>query len=297
METYKVEVDVTSQRIDKYLSDILLETRASIQHMIKEGYILVNGKQVKPNYKVKLEDKITVEQVPVVEMELIPENLPINIVYEDNDVVVVNKSDTMVVHPGAGNPSGTLVNALLYHIPDLQAIKGEIRPGIVHRIDKQTSGLLVVAKNATALAHLSNQMKEKTAKRVYIALVEGVIPHNKGKIDAPIGRDPKNRQKMAVVENGKTAVTHFTVIKRFEDKTLIECRLETGRTHQIRVHMNYIKHPIVGDPIYGRKKTDTSHGQFLHAKTLSFVHPKTKELMEFDSELPKYFSDYLESLR
>ena len=220
------------------------------------------------------------------------EDLPLDIVYQDEAIVVVNKADNMVVHPGAGNWSGTLVNALLYHISDLQAIKGEIRPGIVHRIDKQTSGLIVVAKNAKALEILANQLKDKSMSREYIALVEGVIPHNKGKIDAPIGRDPKHRQKMAVVKGGKAAITHFTVLKRWEDKTLIKCQLETGRTHQIRVHMNYIGYPIYGDPVYGRKKTDTSHGQYLHAYRLSLVHPITGKQMTFEVDPPAYFDPY-----
>ena len=217
--------------------------------------------------------------------------------YEDRYLLVVNKQSGMVVHPGAGNKSHTLVNALLHHIKDLQPIKGELRPGIVHRIDKETSGLLVVAKDVKTLEFLANQFKEKTATRTYIALVEGVIPHNLGKIDAPVGRDVKNRQKQAVVEGGKQAVTHFSVLERFENNTLIECQLETGRTHQIRVHLAYIKHPLVGDPKYGLKKTNKEHGQFLHAKTLGFTHPKTNEFLSFDSELPAYFTDYLISLR
>jgi len=202
----------------------------------------------------------------------------------------------MVVHPGAGNWSGTMVNALLYHVKDLKAIKGEIRPGIVHRIDKETSGLLMVAKDNETLEGLSNQLRDKTVTREYIALVEGVIPHNHGKIDAPIGRDPKYRQRNAVVKEGKPAVTHFNVLKRYEKHTLISCELETGRTHQIRVHMQYIKFPIVGDPKYGLRKTDITNGQFLHAKTLGFVHPQTGEYMEFETELPKYFKDFLEAL-
>lgn len=296
METIEVRQDQELERIDKYLSEVTEHSRSTIQALLKEGNITVNEDVVKPNYKVKPGDIIDIEEFDVQEIDLQPENIDITIVYQDEDIIIVNKDYDMVVHPGAGNYTGTLVNALLYHVPDFQAIKGEIRPGIVHRIDKETSGLLVVAKNPYALEYLSDQLKEKSATRKYIALVEGVIPHNKGRIDAPIGRDPNNRQRMAVVERGKKAVTNFTVLQRFEHNTLIECELETGRTHQIRVHMAYIHYPIVGDPKYGQRKTDTSFGQFLHAKTLGFLHPKTKEYIEFDSDLPEYFTSYLESL-
>ncbi|QMS85876.1 RluA family pseudouridine synthase [Candidatus Xianfuyuplasma coldseepsis] len=296
METIIVKADQRLDRIDKYLADLLQDSRSTIQVMIKEEYILVNDEVVKTNYKVKEGDVITIEPMEEEEIDVTPENLPLEIVYQDDDVIVVNKSDDMVVHPGAGNYSGTMVNALLYHIPDFKAIKGEIRPGIVHRIDKETSGLLMVAKTPKALEHLSKQLQEKTVTRTYVALVDGVIPHNLGRIDAPIGRDPKNRQKMAVVEHGKPAVTNFNVVQRFAAHTLIECHLETGRTHQIRVHMNYINFPIVGDPKYGLRKTDTTHGQFLHAKTLGFIHPVTNEYMEFTSELPEYFTAFLEEL-
>ncbi len=296
METIIVQQEQQLERIDKYLSFLLEESRNTIQTMIKDGFVLVNDEMTKPNYKVKAGDVISIDEMPEIELDLEPENLPLDIIYQDGDVIVVNKAYDMVVHPGAGNYSGTMVNALLYHVTDFKAIKGEIRPGIVHRIDKETSGLLVVAKTPYALEHLSNQLQEKTTKRSYVALVDGVIPHNIGKITAPIGRDPKNRQKMAVVDGGKEAVTHFSVIQRYTNHTLIECQLETGRTHQIRVHMSYIHFPIVGDPKYGLKKTDTTHGQFLHAKTLGFVHPTTGEYMEFTSELPEYFQFYLEGL-
>lgn len=296
METIIVKDDQRLDRLDKYLATYLSDSRSTIQLMIKENYILVNGDTAKTNYKVKEGDVITIEPMEEEIIDVTPQNLPLDIVYQDEDVIVVNKSDDMVVHPGAGNYSGTMVNALLYHIPDFQAIKGEIRPGIVHRIDKETSGLLMVAKTPKALEHLSKQLQEKTVTRTYVALVDGVIPHNLGRIDAPIGRDSKNRQKMAVVENGKPAVTNFNVVQRFKEHTLIECHLETGRTHQIRVHMNYINFPIVGDPKYGLRKTDTTHGQFLHAKTLGFIHPVTNEYMEFTSELPDYFSAFLEEL-
>jgi 23S rRNA pseudouridine1911/1915/1917 synthase len=296
MEKIIVTEDTKATRIDKFLSDITDDSRATIQAMIAQQHVLVNGEQVKNNYKVKANDVIEIIPFEEVEMTLEKENIPIDIVYEDQDVIIINKSDNMVVHPGAGNTTGTLVNALLYHIDDFKAIKGEIRPGIVHRIDKETSGLLMVAKNDKALEHLSNQLKNKTATRKYIALVEGVIPHNLGKINAPIGRDPKNRQRMAITKQGKEAVTNFTVLQRFTEYTLVECELETGRTHQIRVHFNYIKHPLVGDPKYGKRKTDTTHGQYLHAKTLGFEHPTTGKYMEFDSELPEYFQALLDEL-
>lgn len=296
MESIKVPSEVSNQRIDKYLNDLLDESRNTIQAMIKEGYVLVNGDVVKNNYKVKTDDEITISEMEEIETELIAEDIPLDIVYQDDDIIIVNKADNIVVHPGAGNTTGTLVNALLFHIEDFKAIKGEIRPGIVHRIDKETSGLLVVAKTPKALEILSDQMKEKKASRKYIALVDGVIPHNLGKVTAPIGRDPKNRQKMACVENGKHAVTHFQVLQRYEAHTLIECELETGRTHQIRVHMNYIGFPIYGDPKYGQRKTDTTHGQYLHAKTLGLYHPTTNEYMEFSCELPSYFQDKLDAL-
>jgi 23S rRNA pseudouridine1911/1915/1917 synthase len=284
-------------RIDKYLTIVLSESRATVQAMIKEGNILVNDQIVKNNYKIKTNDEISITPFEEKEIEVEPKNIPLDIVYQDDQLLVVHKNDHMVVHPGAGNTSGTMVNALLYHVKDLQAIKGEIRPGIVHRIDKETSGLLVVAKTPKALEDLGEQLRLKTVTRKYIALVAGVIPHNLGKINAPIGRDKKNRQKMACVEDGKEAVTNFKVLERFEEHTLIECVLETGRTHQIRVHLNYIGFPIVGDPKYGQRKTDTSHGQYLHAQVLGFNHPTTKEYMEFTSEPPSYFTDLLEELR
>jgi len=292
----KVEEANNLERIDKLLTDLLGDSRSKVQAMIKDGSILVNEVIVKANYKVKVDDTITVEEMVEKEFELEAEDIDIDIVYEDDDLLVVNKDYKLVVHPGAGNQTGTLVNALLYHVKDFKAIKGEVRPGIVHRIDKETSGLLVVAKTDKALADLSDQMKNKTVNRKYIALVEGVIPHNLGKVNAPIGRDPKNRQRMAVTEKGKTSVTNFKVLTRYSKHTLIECTLETGRTHQIRVHLDYIGFPVVGDPKYGRRKTETKYGQFLHAKTLGFIHPRTKEYLEFTSELPTYFQEYLDTL-
>lgn len=296
MEKIKIEAVNNFERIDKVLSEMLEVSRSKIQAMIKEDFVLVNGESTKANYKVKTGDLVTVEEMEERIIDMKPEDIPIEIVYEDDDLLVVNKGYDMVVHPGAGNWDGTLVNALLYHVKDLKAIKGEIRPGIVHRIDKETSGLLVVAKSEKAVEDLGEQLRLKTVTRKYTALVEGVIPHNRGRINAPIGRDPKNRQKMACVEGGKEAVTNFTVIERFSKQTLIECVLETGRTHQIRVHLKYIGYPLVGDPKYGTRKTDTSYGQFLHARVLGFVHPVTKEYMEFEAELPKYFKEYLENI-
>ncbi|MEE3307571.1 RluA family pseudouridine synthase, partial [Sharpea azabuensis] len=233
-----------------------------------------------------------------VDTTIAPENIPLDVVYEDHDVIVVNKPSGMIVHPSAGIYSGTLVNALLYHCDDLSSINGVNRPGIVHRIDKETSGLLMVAKNDKAHRSLSAQLEEHSVIRRYVALVHGVIPHNKGRIVAPIGRDPDDRQKMAVTDkNAKEAITNFTVLERFDDMTLIECRLETGRTHQIRVHMQYIGYPVYGDPKYGRRSDDTSHGQYLHAKILGFKHPTTGEQMLFEAKLPDYFEEKIEELR
>lgn len=284
-------------RIDRFLSETSDLSRSVIQNYLKNEHILVNDKPSKANYKVKVDDVITITSPEVKLTELIAEDIPLEILYEDEDVAVVNKPVGMVVHPGPGNPSHTMVNALLYHLDGLTAIKGEIRPGIVHRIDKDTSGVLMVAKNDLAVEDLGSQLKEKTVSRKYIALVEGVITHNKGKITAPVGRHKTRRQHMAVVENGKPAVTHFSVLERFNEHTLIECVLETGRTHQIRVHLAYINHPLVGDPKYGRRKTDTTYGQYLHAKSLGFIHPRTKEELYFETELPDYFKEKLEELK
>ncbi|AIO19039.1 Ribosomal large subunit pseudouridine synthase D [Candidatus Izimaplasma bacterium HR1] len=295
-EKYIVLEENNFERLDKYLTTLTDHSRSTVQALIKQGNVLVNEKSVKNNYKIKTDDVIVLTPFEEVEVDVLAEDIPIDIVYQDKDLLVVNKGYNMVVHPAPGNYTGTLVNALLYHVKDLDAIKGEIRPGIVHRIDKETSGLLVVAKNAKALEDLSDQLRLKTVTRKYVALVDGVIPHNLGKVNAPIGRDPKNRQKMKCVDSGKASVTNFKVLSRYEDYTLIECVLETGRTHQIRVHLAYIDHPVVGDPKYGRRKTDTTNGQFLHAKTLGFIHPTTKEYMEFNADLPDYFKEHLETL-
>lgn len=287
-----------NERIDKFITEKVTDaSRSQIQSLIKEGHITVNGSSVKSNYKVQSEDII---EVNIPEPEVIdakPEDISIEIIYEDQDVLVVNKPQGMVVHPSIGHSSGTLVNALLYHIKDLSGINGKIRPGIVHRIDKDTSGLLMIAKNDVAHEKLSEQLKEKKAQREYIALVHGLIHHDKGTIDAPIGRDSSNRKKYAVVDNGKPSVTHFEVIERFNKFTLIKLILETGRTHQIRVHMDYIEHPLAGDPIYGPRKTIKGNGQFLHAETLGFTHPTTGEEMKFSSPIPEIFQETIEILR
>ncbi|MEE3806928.1 MULTISPECIES: RluA family pseudouridine synthase [Lysinibacillus] len=296
--TYTIEEQQQGERIDKALSSLQSEwSRTQIGNWVNDGIIKVNGDAVKAKYKVKAGDVILID-VPEVEiLDVIAEKLDLDIVYEDADVLVVNKPKGMVVHPAPGHMSGTLVNGLMYQCKDLSGINGVMRPGIVHRIDKDTSGLLMVAKNDTAHESLVNQLVNKTVTRKYIALVHGHIAHDKGTIDAPIGRDQKDRQKQAVVDNGKHAVTHFQVVERFGDYTLVECRLETGRTHQIRVHMNYIGFPLVGDPKYGPKKTIDFGGQVLHAATLGFDHPSSGEYLEFETPLPVDYEQLLNDLR
>lgn len=292
-------VEEKGMRIDKLLQKHFIdESRTTLQNWIKEGCVCIDDKPVKASRKVEPNEVINVTIPDPVDTTIAPENIPLDIVYEDHDVIVVNKPSGMIVHPSAGIYSGTLVNALLYHCDDLSSINGVNRPGIVHRIDKETSGLLMVAKNDKAHRSLSAQLEEHSVIRRYVALVHGVIPHNKGRIVAPIGRDPDDRQKMAVTDkNAKEAITNFTVLERFDDMTLIECRLETGRTHQIRVHMQYIGYPVYGDPKYGRRSDDTSHGQYLHAKILGFKHPITGEQMLFEAKLPDYFEEKIEELR
>lgn len=286
------------QRLDKVLTEHTDYSRTNIKTMLSKGLIKVNDAVVKASYKVQKGDTIVLEEDEPVDTEIHPENIPLDIVYEDSDVIVVNKPEGMIVHPSAGVYTGTLVNALLYHCDDLSGINGVIRPGIVHRIDKDTSGLLMIAKNDKAHQSLSAQLQEHSVNRRYVALVHGVINHSHGRIVAPIGRDPNDRQSMTVTsKNAKEAITNFTVLERFDDMTLIECRLETGRTHQIRVHMQYIGHPVYGDPKYGYRHDDQSHGQYLHAKKLGFVHPVTGERMDFDSELPDFFEAKLKELR
>ncbi|AIE59583.1 RluA family pseudouridine synthase [Bacillus methanolicus] len=286
------------ERIDKLISSINEEwSRSQVQQWIKDGQVLVNGQKVKTNYKCSLNDQIEIFIPDPEELDVLPEEMDLDIYYEDHDVIVVNKPRGMVVHPAPGHSTGTLVNGLLAHCKDLSGINGVLRPGIVHRIDKDTSGLLMVAKNDFAHESLVNQLVEKTVTRKYKAIVHGEIPHDYGTIDAPIGRDPKDRQSMTVVDNGKHAVTHFHVLERFKDFTFIECQLETGRTHQIRVHMKYIGYPLAGDPKYGPKKTLDIDGQALHAGVLGFNHPRTKEYLEFEAPLPSEFEAILAFLR
>lgn len=290
--------EFVGERIDKALSQMEEAwSRSQISNWLDDERILVNGVNVKAKYKVRLGDIIEVDIPEVEDLEIIPEDLNLEIIYEDADVLVVNKPRGMVVHPAPGHPSGTLVNGLMHHCKDLSGINGVARPGIVHRIDKDTSGLLMVAKNDVAHESLVNQLVNKTVTRKYTALVHGHIAHEKGTIEAPIGRDQKDRQKQAVVDNGKHAVTHFQVIENFGEFTLVECRLETGRTHQIRVHMNYIGFPLAGDPKYGPKKTLEFNGQVLHAGVLGFEHPVTKEYLEFEAPLPEDFKQLLEEFR
>jgi 23S rRNA pseudouridine1911/1915/1917 synthase len=287
----------SGQRIDRLLAEQLDDTsRSDMQGRIRDGLVKVNGGTIKPNYKVKKGDVVTVEVRELVEADIIPEDLDLEIIHEDAEVAVVNKPKGMVVHPAAGHPSGTLVNGLMHQLDNLSGINGELRPGIVHRIDKDTSGLLMVAKDDVTHRHLVEQLVEKSVTRKYTALVHGTIPHDKGTIEAPIGRNPKERQEMAVVDDGKEAVTHFNVLERYKDFTLVECILDTGRTHQIRVHMKYIGYPLAGDPKYGPRKTLETEGQMLHAGTLGFIHPKTGEYLEFTAPLPDQFEDVLETL-
>jgi len=287
------------ERVDKFLAMQNEEwSRSQVQAWIKEGRVTVDGETVKSNYRLQADDELTLRVPPPRELKILPEPMPLDIVYEDSDVVVVNKPRGLVVHPAPGHYSGTLVNGLLAHCKDLSGINGVLRPGIVHRIDKDTSGLLMVAKNDKAHMSLAAQLKEHTVQRKYVAIVHGVIPHEMGTIDAPIGRDPKNRQQMAVVfENSKPAVTHFLVLERFKNYTLVELQLETGRTHQIRVHMKYIGYPLAGDPKYGPKNTLELGGQALHAKTLGFVHPRTGEKLLFEAPLPQDMEKVVRILR
>lgn len=300
MQKIKVNNDLKDLRLDKALSLILTSTsRSKIQDYIDNGLILVNSKKEKASYKLRENDEISIDEFPSEKYDLEAEDIPLDIVYEDDDIIVINKPKGLVVHPGAGNFNGTMANALKFHSDSLSTVSGEFRPGIVHRLDKDTAGLLIVAKNDEAHAFLSSQLSDHTLGRNYYALVLGNIVENEGKIIAPIGRDDKYRQKMAVdLRDGKYAETKFKVVERFNNVTLVDCALKTGRTHQIRVHMNYIGHPVIGDPLYGkgnRKLYDD--GQLLFAYKIHFIHPKTKKEMEFSVPLPKYFLDILSSLR
>lgn len=283
------------KRIDKFLGETTEYTRSKIQKMIENNNVMVNGKAVKPSYTLKENDNLEITDY-IEETDILPENIPLDIYYEDDDLIVVNKPSGMVVHPAPGHYTGTLVNALLYHTKNLSSVNTDIRPGIVHRIDADTSGLLLVAKNDKVHNILAEAIQKKEVVREYVALVEGIITEDTATIDAPIGRDINNRKKMCVTStNSKEAVTHIKVLERLNKTTLIRCKLETGRTHQIRVHLSYIGHPVVNDPVYGYKKlVDESFGQMLHAEKLGFVHPTTKEYMEFTAPVPDRFNEILE---
>lgn len=288
----EIIVEINDERIDTFLAKVLDISRSKAVKLI-ENNVLVNDEKVKNSYLVKENDKITITEFEEEEIKAIPEKMDLDIVYEDDDVIVVNKENGIVVHPAIGNTHHTLVNGLLYHAKTLSTKNGEFRPGIVHRIDAYTTGLLMIAKNDKAHEFLAKQLSEKTVHRKYIALVWGVIKNDTGTIDAPIGRDKLDRKKMTVLSSGKQAITHFKVLKRYKNATLIELKLETGRTHQIRVHMNYIGYPVVNDPVYGKRKIIDHTGQCLHAKELGFIHPTSKKYMEFSCDLPACFTNIL----
>ena len=292
----KIVVDEANVRIDKYLASKLDYSREYIGKLIDAKLVLVNGKVIKASYKINLNEEIIIHDEEFkAEEDILPVKMDLNIVYEDEYLMVINKPSGLVVHPGNGNYNNTLVNGLMYYTKNLSNIGGEFRPGIVHRIDKDTSGLLLIAKTNGVHEILADDFKNKRIKREYIALLDGVFRQGSATIDAPIGRDKQNREKMAVVEDGKHAVTHMKVLKRYTEYTLVSCILETGRTHQIRVHMAYIGYPIHNDPVYAKKEA-TSFGQFLHSYKMNFVHPITKKEMEFTCPLPKYFEEFLDSL-
>ena len=301
MLEFLVEDVFGGERIDVFLVEKLEgKTRSAIQKMIVDGAVKLNGSTASKNAKLKLGDRVEITLPEPKELDVVPQDIPLDIVYEDDDLLVVNKPKGMVVHPAAGNEDNTLVNALLYHCKDsLSGINGVIRPGIVHRIDKDTSGLLIVAKNDTSHINLASQIEKHSFTRMYHAVVYGNVKEDEGTVKTLIGRHPKDRKKMAVVaKDGREAVTHFKVIERLEGYTYLELRLETGRTHQIRVHMASLGHPVAGDPVYGPKKVITSlEGQCLHAKVIGFVHPKTGEYLEFDSDLPYVFTEFLRKNR
>ena len=300
MKEYIVSQEEKGKRLDAYIPSVDLDiTRTSAQRLIEDGNILVNGKNAKVSYKIQENDKISVEIPEPKQIELKAQNIPIEIIYEDSDIIVVNKPKGMVVHPANGNPDGTLVNAIMAICKDcLSGIGGEIRPGIVHRIDKDTSGLLIVAKNDNAHVKMSEQIKNHEVKKTYIALVRGVFKENEATIDMPIGRSTSDRKKMAVNKNGKNAITHIKVLKRFDKYTLLKVNIETGRTHQIRVHLSHIGYPIVGDYTYSNGKNEFDViGQCLHAQKLEFKHPITQKDMCLEAELPQYFKDILDKLK
>jgi 23S rRNA pseudouridine1911/1915/1917 synthase len=293
---YTVTKEDVLERLDKFIVSVYDGlSRTAAQKLLDADLLLINQKPSKASYKVHVGDSIQIVDLLIAEMDLEPENIPLAIVYEDDDVLVIDKPQGMVVHPAPGNYSHTLVNALLYHFSTLGVGHDAMRPGIVHRIDKDTSGLLMVAKTDFALRALQEDLKEHKPLREYVAVVSGIIPHQYGKIDKPIGRDPRDRKRMAVVEDGKPAITHFEVIKQYLNATYIKCRLETGRTHQIRVHLASIGYPVLGDPIYGKKANIAETGQYLHAMTLGFTHPRSGELMTFSTPVPAPFQTLLES--
>ncbi|MEW9698076.1 RluA family pseudouridine synthase [Paenibacillus sp. SI8] len=297
---WTVEQQFAGERIDKFITDALEEdiSRTQVQQWVKDGHVKVNGNGIKSNYKLSENDVITLSIPEPTGVELLAEDIPLNVVFEDSDVIVINKMRGLVVHPAPGHYSGTLVNALMFHCHDLSGINGELRPGIVHRIDKDTSGLIMAAKNDKAHTSLAEQLKAHSVNRKYIALVHGNIQHDQGTIDAPIGRDSHDRKMYTVTEkNSKHAVTHFIVLERFGDFTLVELKLETGRTHQIRVHMKFIGHPLVGDPMYGKSKGNLMNGQALHAAVLGFIHPRSGEHLQFEAPLPDDMNHLLNTIR
>ncbi|WP_346868412.1 MULTISPECIES: RluA family pseudouridine synthase [unclassified Clostridium] len=298
-KNYTIEEENVGKRLDLFISENDVDmSRSFVQGIIEKQQVKVNGQIRKSNYKLKVGDRVQVELAEPVELQVEAEDIPLDIIYEDSDVIVINKPQDMVVHPAPGNYTGTLVNGLLHHCKDLSGINGVIRPGIVHRIDKDTSGVLVVAKNDKSHNSLAMQLKDHSMKRTYYAIVEGIVKEEEGTVRTNIGRHPIERIKMAVVKDGKEAITNYKVLERFKSNTLVECRLETGRTHQIRVHMAHLHHPLIGDQVYGYKKQKFKlQGQALHAKNLGFIHPTTGEYMEFDSQLPEYFQDILDKLR
>ena len=293
----KIIIADKSERLDVFLSEKLDKTRSAVKKLVDDGEITVNGNKVKAGRTLKIGEEISVNILDPVKLDLEAENIPLDIIYQDKDIAIINKPQGMTVHAGNGTHGSTLVNALLYHLDSLSGINGVIRPGIVHRIDKDTSGLLVVAKNDAAHLSLSEQIKNKTCHRIYLALLEGTVKQNDGVIDTFIGRSDKNRTMMAVKDSGRRAVTHFKVLKRYKEFTFAEFKLETGRTHQIRVHCKYIGHPIVGDPVYGYEKQKFKlNGQLLHAWKLELTHPSTGERMSFEAPLPDYFQAVLQKL-
>ena len=301
MEIFTIETDDVNKRVDVFLNEEMEDvSRSALQKNIEKGNITVNGEKISKNYKLRLGDIVEAELPPPENIDIVPEDIPLDIMYEDDDLIVINKPQNMVVHPAPGHYTGTLVNALMFHCGDnLSGINGVLRPGIVHRIDKDTSGVLVIAKSDLAHKGLSEQLAEHSMKRVYNAIVYNSFSEESGTVDRNIDRSKNDRKKMAVVmQGGRNAVTHYKVIEKLGKYTWVELQLETGRTHQIRVHMSYIGHPLLGDPVYGPKKCPFNlNGQVLHAKVLGFIHPRTGEYMEFNSELPDYFNDILTELR